>query len=98
MAITDGRQDLGRRERLVPGAFDDRRATADTARFAAHVLTYGGEADLAALREQLPTVADLRAVLDAAPAGVYDARSWAYWNLMAGRDDPPPPPARTLPS
>ena len=72
-------------------------AVRDTARFAAHVLNLGTLEDCAALREQLPD-RFLPAVLDAAPPGVLDDRSWAYWNLIAGRDRRvcPPLPTRTF--
>lgn len=71
-------------------------AIRDTADFAAHVLTYGDPIDIEVLRRQLDDD-DLRAVLDEAPPGVFDSRSWAYWNLMAGRNEAPPMPERTLP-
>ena len=60
---------------------------------AAHILTYGLLPDFDALREQLGDD-DLRAALDNAPPGIFDARSWAYWNLMVGRHETPPMPAR----
>jgi len=63
---------------------------------AAHILTYGLLPDFDALTEQL-TAEDLREALDVAPPGIFDARSWAYWNLMVGRDEPPPMPERTIP-
>ena len=74
------------------------QAIADVPRFAAYILTYGSSEDCATLREQLPDEL-LPAVLGAAPPGVFDARSWAYWNLIAGRDwrTCPPLPTRRLP-
>lgn len=69
------------------------KAVADPARFVAYVLTYGTIDDVAALREQLDWD-DIREALDHAPPGVFDARSWAYWNLMVGRYETPPMPAR----
>jgi hypothetical protein len=60
---------------------------------AGHILTYGLIDDYAALREQL-TDDDLREALDNAPPGIFDARSWAYWNLMVGREEAPPMPTR----
>ncbi|MBM5810672.1 MAG: hypothetical protein FJ191_01710 [Gammaproteobacteria bacterium] len=36
-------------------------------------------------------------VLERAPPGVFDARSWAYWNLVCGRVPPPPLPERHFP-
>jgi hypothetical protein len=68
-------------------------AIADPARFAAYVLTHGSIEDVNALRAQL-TDDDLREALDNAPPGVFDARSWAYWNLVVGRDEAPPMPRR----
>jgi hypothetical protein len=69
------------------------RAVAHPARLVAHILTFGGIEDVNALRAQY-TDDDLREALDTAPAGVFDARSWAYWNLVVGRYAPPPPPKR----
>ena len=75
------------------------RAVARTPRFAAYVFSRGTASDWAELRRHLPTADHLRAVLDAAPPGIFDARSWAYWNLIAGRDwrSCPPLPVRTFP-
>ncbi len=50
----------------------------------AHVLTYGTHEDVATLRKYLADD-DLREALDHAPAGIFDPRSWAYWNLLLGR-------------
>lgn len=65
------------------------------AHLVAHVLTYGTHEDVKVLRRQLSND-DLREAIDDAPAGVFDARSWAYWNLMVGRDEAPPMPRRRL--
>lgn len=72
------------------------QAIADLPRLAAHILTYGSIEDVAALRAQAPEH-QLRALLDAAPPGVFDERSWAYWNLVVGRYDTPPMPVRRFP-
>jgi hypothetical protein len=64
--------------------------------FIAHVLTFGSHEDVKTLRLQV-TDDDLRETLDNAPPGVFDPRSWAYWNLMLGRDETPPMPKRALP-
>jgi len=37
---------------------------------------------------------EFREVLDKAPPGVFDVRSWAYWNLKCGRQPTPPLPTR----
>lgn len=69
-------------------------ALADPPHFLAHVMTYGTAEDLAALREIVPRAVMLEA-LDQAPPEIFDARSWAYWQLvLAGRTPPPPLPAR----
>jgi hypothetical protein len=33
-------------------------------------------------------------VLEKAPPGIFDVRSWAYWNLKCGRQPAPPLPTR----
>lgn len=71
------------------------QAIAIPARFAAYVLTFGTVDDVAALRDQMNDD-DLRDALDAAPPGVFDARSWTYWNLIFGRFETPPMPTRVL--
>jgi hypothetical protein len=53
----------------------------DPAHLVAHVLTFGTHEDVKTLRRHLSD-AQLRAALERAPAGVFDARSWAYWTLM----------------
>gem|GEM_PF-1391995 len=56
----------------------------------------GGPEDVNALRAQY-TNDDIKDALDHAPAGVYDPRSWAYWNLLIGRFETPPMPERRFP-
>jgi hypothetical protein len=63
------------------------------ANLVAHILTFGSVEDVNALRDQYAED-DLREALDAAPPGVFDARSWAYWNLVVGRYVTPPLPER----
>ena len=69
------------------------QAVQDTARLAAYILTYGTPEDTFALRAQLDGQA-LAECLDHAPPGIFDPRSWAYWNLVVGRYAPPPMPER----
>jgi hypothetical protein len=69
------------------------RAVRNPANLVAHILTFGGIEDVNALRAQYSDD-DLREALDAAPPGVFDARSWAYWNLVVGRYTTPPLPER----
>jgi hypothetical protein len=74
--------------------FDEpENALADPVHFLAHVMVFGTVEDLRALRG-IVGKAEYREVLDAAPPGVFDARSWAYWNLVCGRRPAPPLPSR----
>jgi len=66
---------------------------ADPVHFLAHVMTYGTVEDLQAL-EGMVGKEDFCEVLDKAPPGIFDPRSWAYWNLKCGRQPPPPLPGR----
>ena len=72
------------------------RALADPVQFLAHVMVFGTVEDLKALRG-IVGKHEYREVLEHAPAGVFDVRSWAYWNLVCGRQPTPPLPTRTLP-
>jgi hypothetical protein len=64
-------------------------------RLIAYILTYGSMDDVRALRVQMDDDA-LKSTLDRAPPGVFDIRSWAYWNLLVGRDEAPPLPQRSF--
>jgi pyoverdine/dityrosine biosynthesis protein Dit1 len=68
-------------------------AIQNPARLTAYVLTHGMPEDTKALRDQLSDD-DLKQALDEAPPGIYDPRSWAYWNLVVGRYDTPALPTR----
>lgn len=70
-------------------------AIADPIRFVAYAMTYGDDADIRELRRHLADD-DLRDALQNAPAGVFDPRSWAYWNLRLGRYPTPPMPERHI--
>jgi hypothetical protein len=72
-------------------------ALADPIRFAAYVLTYGMHCDVEALRTYIGDEGLKEAVLNA-PPGIFDARSWAYWNLKIGRFPTPPMPERSFSS
>ncbi len=69
---------------------------ADVPFFVAHLLTYSTPEDVKTVGRYF-TADQLRSALDAAPPGVFDARSWNYWNLMLGRNPAPPRPARVIP-
>jgi hypothetical protein len=66
---------------------------ADPELFLSHAMTYGTPEDLAALRGFVG-IEEFREVLDRAPPGIFDPRSWAYWNLICGRQPAPPLPVR----
>jgi hypothetical protein len=70
-------------------------ALADTARFLAYLMTYGTAEDLVVTRQYI-SEADFKEALEAAPPGIFDERSWAYWNLLADRYPPPEMPKRIL--
>ena len=63
--------------------------------FIAHVLTYGTHDDVKELRRHVDDNG-LRAALNNAPAGIFDARSWNYWNIILGREHLPPMPQKRL--
>ena len=71
------------------------RALADPLQFLAHVMVFGTREDLQVLRG-IVGKDDYREVLEHAPPGVFDPRSWAYWNLVCGRRPAPPLPVRTV--
>ena len=66
---------------------------ADAAHFLAHVMTYGTVEDLHALQGVVGQI-DFRKALEQAPPGVFDPRSWAYWNLKCAITPTPPLPVR----
>jgi hypothetical protein len=70
-------------------------ALADPVRFMAYAFARATHEEMNILRSYLDE-ADFREALDAAPPGVIDPRSWAYWNLRLGRYPAPPMPMRRL--
>lgn len=52
--------------------------------FLAHLMTYGTADDLRVVSAFIGPD-EFREALERAPAGVFDARSWAYWNLRFGQ-------------
>jgi hypothetical protein len=70
-----------------------RETLTEPVHFLAHVMTYGTLEDLRALHGVIGPD-EFREVLDNAPPGVFDARSWAYWNLKCSRSPAPPLPVR----
>lgn len=70
-------------------------ALVDKTHFLAHVMTYGTVEDVLTARKHF-SAEEFRAALENAPAGVFDPRSWAYWNTVLGRLPVPPLPKRRL--
>ena len=68
----------------------------DPIHFLAYAMKLGTADDLVALDNAGINLAHFREVLDNAPAGIFDERSWAYWNLRCGRSPVPPIPVRRL--
>lgn len=65
----------------------------DPVHFLAYVMSIGTVDDIKAL-QGIVGKDDYREVLEKAPPGIFDARSWAYWNLKCGRQPAPPLPIR----
>ncbi len=70
-------------------------ALSDPVRFMAYAMARACYEDMQAILKLL-TPEDFIEALDRAPPGIVDARSWAYWNLVAGRYPAPPLPERRL--
>ncbi|MCB2189249.1 MAG: hypothetical protein KQJ78_22760 [Deltaproteobacteria bacterium] len=70
-------------------------ALADPVHFLAHVMTYGTVEDILALRG-IVEEKDFCEVLENPPPGVFDKRSWAYWNLKCGRNQRAGLPGREI--
>ena len=65
--------------------------------FLAHVMVYGTVEELLIAKRHFEDT-DFIGVLNDPPAGVFDRRSWAYWNLVYDRDPATPLPSRQFPS
>lgn len=72
-------------------------ALADKTLFLAHVMTYGTLEDIIATMRYYSD-ADFNLVLTDPPAGIFDNRSWNYWNLRYHHEPVPPLPRREFPS
>lgn len=70
-------------------------ALQDPIRFMAYAMRHATHDEMKALRRYVSDD-DLREVLEKAPPGIIDARSWAYWNSVMGRYPVPPMPRRTF--
>ena len=68
-------------------------ALADPVHLLAHAMTYGTVEDIAALRAVVG-MEGFHEALEQAPPGIFDPRSWAYWNLVCGCRPAPRMPVR----
>ena len=71
------------------------KALSDPVRFLTYAMTYGTHEDMKVVRQHVSDEELLEALVQA-PPGIFDARSWAYWNVMLGRYPTPPLPERQL--
>ena len=70
-------------------------ALQDVRLFHAHVMTYGTLNDITTTLQYF-SEADFEAVLNDPPPGVFDRRSWTYWNVRYHRQPVPSLPMRNL--
>jgi hypothetical protein len=71
-------------------------ALKDSKFFLAQVMTYGTLRDIRAVLESFEET-DFEAVLDDPPPGIFDRRSWTFWNVRYHREPVPPLPTRRIP-
>jgi hypothetical protein len=69
-------------------------ALRDPVRFLVYAMTHATSRELAVLRKHVSN-RTLKAALKAAPPGIMDKRSWAYWHAVLG-SPPPSMPTRSL--
>ena len=68
-------------------------ALSNPLRFMAYLMTYGTPHDIAVVKRYVGEEGFKEAIEKASP-GIFDERSWAYWNVMAGHYPAPPMPQR----
>ena len=68
----------------------------DPIHFLAYAMKLGTADDLIELDKAGISLGHFKEVLKKAPPGIFDDRSWAYWNLRCGRTPVPPLPMRNL--
>lgn len=88
-------RDLRRVAQQVVWFKEPEETLADRDFFLAHVMTYGLIEEIAVVEKYFQP-ADFRHALENAPPGVFDPRSWAYWNTVFGRTPVPAMPRRRL--
>lgn len=68
----------------------------DPIHFLAHAMRYGTAEDLVILEKEGVGLHQYGEVLDNAPAGIFDRRSWTFWNRKCGKTTVPSLPVRKL--
>lgn len=81
MMATPDKNDIQKVARRVVWFLPPSKALSDTRLFLSHVMTYGTLEDVL-VAQQYFTTEDFRDAMQHGPAGVFDARSWAYWSLV----------------
>jgi hypothetical protein len=71
-------------------------ALKDVKLFLAHVMTYGTLSDITTVLQDF-SEDDFEATIMDPPPGVFDRRSWTYWNVRYHREPVPPLPQRKIP-
>jgi hypothetical protein len=71
-------------------------AMKDVKLFLSHVMTFGTLSDISTTLRHF-SEADFESVLNDPPPGVFDLRSWTYWNVRYRREPIPDLPKRRLP-
>jgi hypothetical protein len=71
-------------------------ALSNPRRFLAYLMTYGTWEEVLTAKKYFAD-RDFEAVLEDPPAGIFDVRSWTYWNSVYKRDAVPPLPTRKIP-
>jgi hypothetical protein len=72
-------------------------ALKDVKLFLAHVMTYGTLSDISTVLQDF-SEDDFEATISDPPPGVFDRRSWTYWNVRYHREPVPPLPQRKIPA
>lgn len=67
----------------------------DPKKFLAYLMTYGFHEDIEEVKKYT-TSDDFIYALEHAPPGIFDPRSWNYWNLVYNRLPIPPLPERNF--
>jgi hypothetical protein len=89
-------EDLRRVAKRVVWFKQPEETLSETRLFLAHVMTYGTLEDIVTAMKYY-SEADFDLVLKDPPAGIFDLRSWNYWNLRYRHEPVPPLPRREFP-